>query len=73
MFVTTPTAEYRPDGFGIGQAAPRLSWRVESERPESAQVAYEIRRESLRPSASDGAAASGSAAVPRWTAWSTWA
>ncbi len=43
MFVTTPTAEYRPDGFGIGQAAPRLSWRVESERPESAQVAYEIR------------------------------
>ena len=43
MFVTTPTAEYRPDGFGIGQAAPRLSWRVESERPQSVQVAYEIR------------------------------
>ncbi|ONI60767.1 hypothetical protein ALI44B_09335 [Leifsonia sp. ALI-44-B] len=63
MFVTTPTAEYRPDGFGIGQAAPRLSWRVESERPESVQVAYEIRRESLRPSASDGSAPSGSAAV----------
>ena len=56
MFVTTPTAEYRPDGFGIGQATPRLSWRVESERPESAQIAYEIRRESVRPSASDGSA-----------------
>jgi alpha-L-rhamnosidase len=35
-------AEHLDDAFGIGVAAPRLSWRVESRRPGWIQTAYEL-------------------------------
>ncbi|OUM41724.1 alpha-L-rhamnosidase [Arthrobacter sedimenti] len=43
MRVTRPRAEYRPDGFGIGTATPRLSWRIESNTTNLVQIGYEIR------------------------------
>src|SRR6476620_6239305 len=41
--VTRVTAEHRPEALGIGAAAPRLSWRTETDISGWTQAAYEVR------------------------------
>ncbi|WP_039787205.1 glycoside hydrolase family 78 protein [Actinoalloteichus spitiensis] len=40
--VTTPRAEHHDEPLGIGDASPRLSWRLHSDEPGWRQAAYEI-------------------------------
>jgi alpha-L-rhamnosidase len=41
--LTELTAEHVANPIGIGVAQPRLSWKLQSDRPGEAQTAYEIR------------------------------
>ncbi|MCX5537038.1 glycoside hydrolase family 78 protein [Streptomyces sp. NBC_00006] len=40
--VTAPVFEHHREALGIGEAAPRLSWRTETDEPDWTQLAYQI-------------------------------
>jgi len=42
VVVAPVTVEHHRDALGIGEAAPRLSWVVRTERPGWRQAAYEL-------------------------------
>ena len=41
--LTELTAEHLEHPLGIGVARPRLSWKLQSDRPGEVQTAYEVR------------------------------
>ncbi|WP_435251426.1 family 78 glycoside hydrolase catalytic domain [Streptomyces tendae] len=43
MTVTTPAFEHHREALGIGEPAPRLSWRTETDEPDWTQHAHQVR------------------------------